>query len=138
MCDFIGSEFFSFSSSGPYGSKSPRKGGDDQPIVGKTASMRFDELLPRLDRLVPPLKLKEGSISPRYGPLDALVSPRDRRPDDSSGRKKEEGVSPRERKLTDMPSPRERTEEGAAAVVPTPRDGKEKSVSPREDGPDYK
>jgi hypothetical protein len=100
--------------------------------------MRFDELLPQLDRLVPPLKLKEGSISPRYRP-DCGLSPRDKRPDESGGRKemsrerKGEGevVSPREKRLPELASPRDK--EGAS-----PRDGKEKSVSPRDEGPDHK
>lgn len=120
---------------GPYGSKSPRKGGasDEQPsagLGGKTASMRFDELLPQLERLVPPLKLKEGSISPRYRPPPDL-SPREA--GGPGGRKDHQGgISPRA-----LPSPRE----GAPVAAISPREAaaaKEKSISPREDGPDYK
>ncbi len=93
--------------------------------------MRFDELLPQLERLVPPLKLKEGSISPRYRPPPDL-SPREA---SGAGRKDHPaggGVSPRS-----LASPRE----GAPTAVVSPREAaaaKEKSVSPREEGPDYK
>jgi hypothetical protein len=61
LSDFV-NVLFIFLSPGPYGSKSPRKGGEDpqlQLMVAKTAALRFEELLvPQLDRLVPPLRLK--------------------------------------------------------------------------------
>jgi hypothetical protein len=157
------SEFFNvlfiFLSSGPYGSKSPRKGGEDpqlQLMVAKTAAMRFEELLvPQLDRLVPPLRLKEGSISPRYRLDGPGISPRDRRPTDpkeaaaaGKERKSAELPSPRDRKsAAEMPSPRERK---SASELPSPRekmgegvsprgDAKEKSMTPRDDGgPEHK
>jgi len=95
--------------------------------------MRFDELLPQLERLVPPLKLKEGSISPRYRP------PPDLSPREASGGRKDHGggMSPRGVLL---PSPRDG---GAPIAAISPREAaaaaaKEKSISPRDDGPDYK